>query len=234
MEVQDLKNKISQLSVWKVAGSKSYYLKGYESIFLNYGLMCEFIFNNFDEFDKVDIEMFASLGDAISVVNKKLRFNEPVSSREIDVLNVLMGQYSDMLSSLYGFVSPLNEETRKADLKEEIDAKLRGLKSELDFLDFLYSLYRPKEIHSPEGVSTIEVCDEVIRSIKQYIKAIEVKKNELSSGELASILEGLNRAEDLIVRIRVVIAPVGVNTKEKALAGLQDFLVRANEIRQMK
>jgi len=234
MEVQDLKMKINRLSTWKVAAQKSYFLKGYENIFLNYGAMCEFMFDNFDEFEMVDLEMFVGLGDAINVVHEKLRLKQPVTSREISILNVLMSQYSDMLSSLYGFISPLKEEAAKADLKEEVDIKLRELANEIDFLDFLYVLYRGKELHSPDGVPVVEVCDEVIRDIKQYKAAIEAKKNEVSSSELASILKGLDRAENLIVKIRLVIAPVGVNTRKMALAELQDFLAQANEINFQK
>lgn len=234
MEVQDLKTKLNQLSVWQVAARQSTFLKGYENIFLNYGAMSKFMLNNFNEFETVDLEMFASLGDSINIVHEKLRLKEPVSDREISVLNVLMSQYSDMLSSLYGFVPPLKEEAAKEDLKEELDAKLKELANEIDFLDFLYVLYRVKELHNPEGVSVVEVCDEVIRYIKQYRDAIEAKKNEFSSASLASILSGLDSAANLIAKIRVVIAPVGVNAREMALAELQDFLAKANEIKFQK
>ncbi len=234
MEVQDLRRKIKDLSNLKVAARQSSFLKGYENIFLNYGAMCYFMYNKFDEFDQLDIEMFSNLGDAIINVHNRLKVGEQISIREINILNILIDQYSDTLTSLYGFVTPLKEESIKAELNETVSEKLRELNSELDYLDFLYILYRAKELHSPEGVSVIEVCDEVISYLRKYRDAIETRKDKFTSAELSILSGGLDKAEDLIAKLRVVITPLNKNVKDMAFASLQDFLAKAHETKFQK
>ncbi len=226
MEIHDLKSKIKTLSSLKVSAKKNTFLKGYEDIFLSYGAMCEFIYDNFDEFEVVDVDLFASLGDAIADVYNRLKSNKEVDNREINLLNTLLTQYSDNLTSLYGYVSPFQIENMMSNLQEEVDYKLSRLRDDINYLDTLYLLYKAKEIHNKENSSTLELCDLIISYIKSYESAITNVNRTFTMEELEDISNGLDRAEQFIIKIRVIIVPINEKAKSEAISYLQDSLVQ--------
>lgn len=202
----------------------------YEELLYKVGELAEFVYNNYDAFDYLDIRNIVVLTDLAADVHDPLR-NARLQERDADILSVLLNQQEIILRLCYGYKSVPKPKTEEELMNEQahkrkVEAQFRECLESLRYIGMMW-IFKGDSLKSNENKApTVNLAGSLFRYMCGYLKKVEASLPYFGESELTFIEGELATSQRILDAITIIITAENDIHFEKAKLVAQDFAAK--------
>jgi len=199
----------------------------YEELLYKVGELAEFVYNNYDAFDNLDIRSIVVITDLAADVHDPLR-DALLQERDADILSVLLNQQEIILRLCYGYKSVPRPKTEAELMKEQnhkirVEIKFRECLETLRYIGMMW-IFKGQSLRSNEyKAPTVNLAGSLFRYMCGYLKKVEASLPYFGEQEFTFIEGELETSQRILDAITVIVTAENDVHFERARLIAQDF-----------